>query len=96
MDPYSKVLCHHRETIRSIALRHKARSIALVGSVARGESTNSSDYDFLVGFLPGTTLFDIAGLQMELQDLLKGQVDVISVVGLKDHCRGLLEDAIRL
>ena len=90
------ILGTHRAAIREAALRNNARSIALVGSVARGEDTSASDYDFLVDFLPGTSLFDIAGLRIELEDLLDSTVDVISLAGLKDHCRGMLDDAIPL
>ena len=40
----------HREAILRAAAKRKARSIALVGSVARGEDGPDSDYDFLVSF----------------------------------------------
>ncbi len=96
MGRRNDILVVHRAAIRRAALRNNARSIALVGSVARGEDTDASDYDFLVDFLPGTSLFDIAGLRIELADLLEGTVDVISLAGLRSHCRGMLEDAIHL
>lgn len=96
MGRYNDVLDKHRYAIRSEALRHNARSIALVGSVARRDDTDASDYDFLVDFLPGTTLFDMAGLQIELERLLESKVDIVSAAGLKDRCRGMLTDAIPL
>ena len=96
MDLYSDVLTKHRQAIRSAAFRHNARSISLVGSITRGEDTSASDYDFLVDFLPGTTLFDIAGLQIELKDLLNRDVDVIPLSGLKERCSGMLDDAVPL
>ncbi len=96
MGRRNDVLDKHREAIRSEALRHNARWIALVGSVARGEDTANSDYDFLVDFLPGTSLFDMAGLQIQLEDLLGTKVDIVSVAGIKDYCRGMLADAVPL
>jgi len=96
MSRYHDVLDKHRDAIRSEALRHNARSIALVGSVARGNDTDASDYDFLVDFLPGTTLFDIAGLKIQLEDLLGSKVDVVSVAGLRDYCQGMLSESIPL
>ena len=90
------VLVTHREAIRAVAARHKVNSIALVGSVARGDDTTDSDYDFLATFAPGATLFDLAGLRRELQDLLGRHVDVLSTGGLKDRHSGVLEDAIGL
>ena len=96
MSRREEILTKHREAIRSAASRHHASSIALVGSVARGEDTDASDYDFLTDFLPGATLFDMAGLQLELEDLLGGDVDVIDAEGLDDKRRSLRCEAIIL
>ena len=84
----------HREAIRSAASRYNARSIALVGSVARGEDTDSSDYDFLADFAPDATLFDIAGLKIELENLLGRDIAVIDGDGLDDKRRGIHREAI--
>ena len=91
-----EILLTHREAIRSAAIRHNASSIALVGSVARGDDDESSDYDFLAEFLPGTTLFDIAELELELQDLLGRNVDVAEASALTARSRSMLADAIPL
>ena len=90
------VLVNHRDAIRQAAARRKASSIALVGSVARGNDTDNSDYDFLARFTEDASLFDLAGLQEDLQDLLGRDVDVISAGGLKDKHRSILQDAITL
>ncbi len=50
MSRRDEVLVKHRKAILAAAKRSKARSIALVGSVARQEDTAESDYDFLVDF----------------------------------------------
>ena len=86
----------HRDAIRAAAERRRARSIALVGSVARGDDTADSDYDFLIDFRPGVGLLAIAGLQRELQEMLGAQVDVVPESCLKDSHRGMLEGAIVL
>ncbi len=67
-----------------------------VGSVARGDDSDDSDYDFLARFAEGASLFDLAGLQLDLKELLGRDVDVISVGGLKDKHQGMLNDAITL
>lgn len=90
------VLVKYREAIRQAAARRKADSIALVGSIARGEDHDDSDYDFLARFTDGASLFDLAGLQLDLEELLGREVDVISVGGLKGKHRGMLDDAITL
>ena len=75
----------HREAIRRAAANNKADSIALIGSVARGDDTEESDYDFVVRFAQGASLFDQAGLILELEDLLHSDVEVISAGGLKPY-----------
>lgn len=90
------VLGKHREAIRAAGARNKADSIALVGSVARGDDSGDSDCDFLARFKHGASLFDQAGLKLELEELLGCDVDVISVGGLKDKHSGILADAISL
>ena len=86
----------HREAIRAAAERNRARSIALVGSMAREDDEAESDYDFLADFRPGVTLFDIAGLQIELEEMLGAEVDIVPASCLKDSHRSMLDDAIVL
>ena len=90
------VLVNNRDAIRQAAVRRKASSISLVGSVARGDDTDDSDYDFLACFTEGASLFDLAGLQEDLRDLLGRDVDVISAGGLRDKHHSILQDAITL
>ena len=91
-----EILVKHKEAIRCAAEQSKARSIALVGSVARGEDTAESDYDFLVNFEDDADLFDIAGLQVVLEDLLGQSVDVVDSSGVRESHRRIFEDAIPL
>ena len=90
------VLETHRTAIRVAAERAKARSISLVGSVARNEDTDRSDYDFLVEFDEDADLFDIAGLQVDLTELLGQHVDVVDSSAVRESHRGMFEDAIPL
>ena len=90
------ILNEHRGAIRDAARRNKAVSVALVGSVARGDEDDDSDYDFLVDFLPDISLFDMAGLKVDLEDLLGRDVDVVPAHCLRDSHRSILEDAIPL
>ncbi|NDC43136.1 MAG: nucleotidyltransferase [Chitinophagia bacterium] len=48
----------------------------LFGSVLHGNDHDGSDVDLLVDALPGTTLFDLGGLQIELETLLGLPVDL--------------------
>jgi predicted nucleotidyltransferase len=52
--------------------------VRLFGSVLHAQDTDSSDLDILVDTLPQTTLFDLGGLQVELERLLGVKVDVLT------------------
>ena len=79
-----------RDEINEIVRRHKGRSVAIFGSVARGDDHPGSDVDFLVEFEGGSSLFDLMAIKDELEALLGVPVDVVSAGGLKrrdDHIR---------
>ena len=90
------MLVKHREAIRAAAARNKCRSIALVGSAARGDDTQGSDYDFLADFEKGVTLFDMCGLQAALEDLLGSDVDLVPRSSVRESRRNMFDDAIEL
>mgnify|MGYP006440716101 CR=1 FL=1 len=92
-----KLLNRHRETILEIARRYGAHDIRIFGSVARGESNESSDLDLIVRFEPGRSLFDHGGLIMDLRDLLGVKVDVISEGGMRPRFRRhVMKEAVLL
>ena len=68
----------NRNRIREIAESCNAESIALFGSTARGEDTETSDCDFVADFKPRTSLFHLARLRLQLEELLGCTVDVVS------------------
>ena len=77
----------HRDQILALGARHGARNIRLFGSVARDQAHSLSDLDFLVDLEPGRTLFDLGGLQMDLEALLDCSVDVVTERGLRPRLR---------
>ena len=83
-----------REAIHAIALRHGAQSIAVFGSVARGEESPESDIDFLVEFEPGASLLNLMKLQDDLEAFLGCTVDVVSAGGLKDRDEHIRREAV--
>ena len=90
------ILGEHREAILAAAAANKATEISLVGSVARGDDVADSDVDFLATFPPTATLFDLGGLQIDLEDLLGVGVDIIDAAGLEAKHAAILHDAIPL
>ncbi len=63
--------------VREIASRNGARRLRFFGSFARGSATPESDVDVLVSLDEGRDLLDLAGLMLELEDLLGRTVDVV-------------------
>lgn len=76
----SVLLCH-REEIRELAARNKAETIALFGSVARGDDTEDSDCDFVAKFGEEASYRDLWRLELALEELLG--TDVVSEGGLR-------------
>jgi predicted nucleotidyltransferase len=72
----SIALASHREAVRQAAPRFRTANPRVFGSVARGVDADGSDLDLLVDPLPGATLFDLGGLQIELEELLGVPVDL--------------------
>ena len=83
----SDTLKRHRADVLKLAAKYGATDIRVFGSVARGDSDDSSDIDLLVRMSPGRSLFDIGGLVMDLQDLLGRRVDVVTELGLRPRIR---------
>jgi uncharacterized protein len=88
-------LARRRDQILALAARHGAENVRVFGSVARGEALAESDVDFLVELEQGRSLFDLAGLLVDLEDLIGRPVDVVTVSGLKPRIRAkVLEEAV--
>lgn len=82
--------------IKAIAARHKVISIAVFGSVARGEDSPDSDVDFLVDFDKDVSALDWLLLNEELEQFLNYPVDVVSMRGLKPRDTRIREEAVLL
>ena len=74
----SVALALKRAAIREAVHRFHTANPRVFGSVLHGADQDGSDLDSLVDALPGTTLFDLGGLQGELEDLLGVSVDVLT------------------
>ena len=59
----------------------------IFGSVARGEAGEGSDADFLVELEKGRSLVDLAGLRLDLCELLDRDVDVATPNSLHPKLR---------
>jgi len=58
--------------------KHDVKKAALFSSIVKNKVTDKSDIDLLVEFEGKKSLLDLAGLKLELQELLKRKVDVLT------------------
>ena len=85
----------HREAARAIVAQSRAANLRVFGSAMRGDDTEQSDLDLLVDALPGATLLDLGGLQMDLQDLFGVRVDLLTPGDLPREIRSrVLAEAV--
>ena len=87
----STVLASKRQAVREAAAGYRTVNPRVFGSVLAGTGVEGSDLDLLVDALPGATLFDLGGLQDELESLLGVRVDLLAPADLpaKFRAQGL-------
>ena len=68
----------HRVAVREATRQFRTANPRVFGSVAQGTDHDGSDLDLLVDTLPGATLFDLGGLQVDLEELLGVSVDLLT------------------
>jgi len=92
-DEVMQILKRNQSALRDFGVK----SLSLFGSVARGESSEGSDVDFLVEFDRPTGFFGLIRLQYFLEDLLKRPVDLSTPAGLRPRMRErVMTEAIRV
>jgi len=79
-----------REKIIPLLRSYGVKKAALFGSFVRGEEREDSDIDILVEFEGEKSLLDLAGLKIELEELLGRKIDVLTYNSLHP----LLKDRI--
>lgn len=85
----------HRAELLALGQRHGVARLSLFGSMARGEATEDSDVDLLADPLPGTSALDLGALLMDVQDLLRRRVDIVTTRSLSPLIRQQVLDEAR-
>lgn len=75
----------NREEILRIAAR--VRNVRVFGSVARGNDRAGSDVDLLVEMEDNRSLLDLVGLEQDLEDLLRRDLDVLTYASIHPDLR---------
>ncbi len=79
-----------RAAVREAAGRFRTVNPRVFGSVLHGTDQDGSDLDLLVDALPGATMFDLGGLQVELEELLGVGVDLLTPGDLPPKFRNVV------
>jgi hypothetical protein len=83
-----RLLSSHRA---EIAREFGVSRLALFGSTARDEATETSDVDVLVSFEGGATLRRYMGLNRYLESLFQRRVDLVTDKSLRQELRPYVE-----
>ncbi len=67
-----------KDVILRTLCRHKLKSLGVFGSFSRNEEKAASDIDLLVEFEESPDLLELIGLEQELSDLLRRNVDLVT------------------
>src|SRR5712671_6713364 len=97
MTEKSQILAALRAALPDLKRRWPIRSLAIFGSVARGNPGDKSDLDILVEFERPLGLSEFLALEDALSALVDRRVDLVTRDALKPHIDSrVLEDAVRL
>ncbi|MEJ2599892.1 MAG: nucleotidyltransferase domain-containing protein [Anaerolineales bacterium] len=72
-----------KQQLYKIAAKYGILKVYVFGSVARGESNDVSDVDFLIEMDDNVSAFNVGAFQYEVQQLLGVKIDVIPTFALK-------------
>lgn len=73
-----KKLKEIKKIIVPVLRRNDVMKAGLFGSVARGEDKRKSDIDVLIKFKGRKSLFDLAGLEIELEKKTGRKIDILT------------------
>ncbi|MBT1698225.1 nucleotidyltransferase family protein [Fulvivirgaceae bacterium PWU4] len=86
-----EILKRLREHKTELQRKFPLKSLALFGSYARNEQTDTSDIDVLVEFSEPVG-FEFIDLIEELERLFNHKIDLVSKKGVKSHYLPYIED----
>ena len=84
----SEVLKHHNADLH----QRGVKSLAVFGSLVRGQATALSDIDVLVEFTRPVGLFEFIRLKMYLEDLIGKSVDLVTPDAIRPAMRAVILD----
>ena len=93
INSVSLILHKHQTNLDQFSVK----SLAIFGSVARGEATDRSDIDLLVEFSQPVGLFEFIRLKYYLENLIGSKVDLVTPDALHPTLRdSILNEAVNV
>ena len=87
----------YKPQILDLAKKHGVENIRVFGSVARGDADEKSDIDFLCHLPEGSTIWEMAGMLGDLEEMLHTKIDLVSDTNLRPRVANtILSEAIPL
>lgn len=86
MTTFDLLSAKRTELLRATT-QHRAHSLRVFGSVARGEDTPESDIDFLVEFSPDASLLALVGLKQDIEAILGRTAKIVTPDGVSPFLR---------
>lgn len=95
--PVGRRVRRRRRDLVDAAAAHGVSGLRVFGSVARGQDLPDSDVDLLADLPTGMSLFGLARLQADLEDIVGTRVDLVPAADLKPDLRDrVLRDVVAL
>ncbi|MAH03816.1 hypothetical protein CMI39_03460 [Candidatus Pacearchaeota archaeon] len=86
-----------KKKIISILKKNNVVRAGIFGSYARGEQKKNSDIDILVEIKKKISLFDFAGIKIELEEKLRRKVDLVEYKVIKPRIKkNILDSEVRI
>ncbi|MDO8528765.1 MAG: nucleotidyltransferase family protein [Nanoarchaeota archaeon] len=82
-----KTIKEIEKKIIPILRKNKVKRAGIFGSHARGEQKKSSDVDILVELDEKLDLYDVIGIKLELEKVLKKKVDLVEYDTIRKELR---------
>ena len=93
----NKTIQDKRAQIFEVAQKYGVTNIRVFGSIAKNQSHEKSDIDFLIKLRPKSSLLDLVAFKQDLEELLGCHVDVVTEASLSPYLKDeVLKTAVNL
>ncbi|MCK5624916.1 nucleotidyltransferase domain-containing protein [Candidatus Pacearchaeota archaeon] len=85
-----KTLKKIEKKIIPILKKHNIKRAGFFGSYARGEEKKNSDIDLLVKLEKHLSLFDVIGIKLELEKVIKKKIDLVEYETIRPELKEII------